>query len=490
MRTPGSALLRLAALLAAVLACAALAPGAASAATVGAEGAPKEPGSKRHPQPPVPTPHGKLVQLPGRQGCVVAASAKKKDPTCGRARALAGPGVGFGSHAIAISPDGRSVYVAASKSSAITIFARDPRTGALKQPKGKAGCVAAQAEHGCGLALGLIGPNSVAVSPDGRYVYATSRGGSSLTSFHRNRKTGALVQLPPSSSGCISGLPIPGCTIGRAMVDPDVVALSPDGKNVYVGSFAGNAVVSFARNPASGALTQLAGTAGCIALATSGCAVGVGLADVEGLEISPDGTAVYAAAAGSSAIAVLGRNAETGALAQATDKTGCITNVETAGCTLGRQIAGPNTVAVGPEGAVYVTSLLSNSVTAFAETAPATIVQGEKAAGCLIFLRSAACAFGRAMQAPEGIAVAPDGSSAYVTAFQTGAIDVLQRNRKTGGVEQKPGRLGCVAPKSVPGCTLGRALGGAGSAVVSPDGRNVYSTAFTSNAVDVFRRIR
>ncbi len=449
-----------------------------------------EPGSAgiKHPQPPKPTPHGKLVQLPGPKGCVVAASAKTKG--CARARALAGPGVGFGSHAIAISPDGRSVYVAASKSNAITVFARDSQTGTLKQPQGKAGCVAVKAEHGCGEALGLIGPNSVAVSPDGHYVYATSRAGSSITSFHRNGKTGALTQLPPPSSGCISGLAIPGCIPGRALIDPDVVAVSRDGKNVYVGAFAGNAVVSFARNPASGALTQLEGTGGCIALATSGCATGVGLGAVEGLAVSPDGTAVYAAAAASSAIAVLGRNPETGVLAQAVNGTGCITNVETLGCTTGVQIAGPNTVAVGPKGAVYVTSLTSNSVTAFTQIEPATIVQNTGPAACLIFLRSAGCSFGRAMEAPEGIAVSPDGSSAYVTAFETGAIDVLDRNRKTGGLQQKPGRGGCVAPKSVPGCSPGRALAGAGSAVVSPDGRNVYSTAFVSNAVDVFRRIR
>ncbi|HEY2716318.1 MAG TPA: beta-propeller fold lactonase family protein [Solirubrobacterales bacterium] len=474
--------------LVALVACMALTVGvAAGAPSVGAEGAPKEPGSKRHPQPPKPSPHGKLTQLQGKAGCIVAAGAKGP-ASCGRARALTGPGDGFGSHAIAISPDGRSVYVAASKSSSIAVFARNPQTGALKQPKGKAGCVAAKAEHGCGLAIGLIGPNSVAVSPDGQYVYATSRGGSSLTSFLRDKKTGALVQLPPSSSGCISGLPIPECTAARALVDPDVVVVSPDGKNVYVGAFAGNAVVSFARNAASGALTQLEGTAGCIALATGGCATGVGLGAIEGLDISPDGTAVYAAAASSNAIAVLARNAETGALAQATDKTGCITNVETTGCTTGRQIAGANTVAVGPQGAVYVTSLLSNSITSFSEAEPAKLVQNEGAAGCLIFLRSAGCAFGRAMSAPEGVAVSPDGSSVYVTAFATGAIDVMDRDPKTGGVEQKPHRAGCVAPKSVSGCTLGRALAGSGSAVVSPDGRNVYSTAFVSNAVDVFRR--
>jgi len=479
------------AILAAALACLTLAfAGVAEGATVGAEGAPQEPGSKKHPQPPRSTPHGKLVQLPGRKGCIVATSAAKKAPSCAKARALDGPGVGFGSHAIAISPDGRSVYVAASKADAITIFARDPKTGALKQPQGKAGCVAAKAEHGCGLAIGLIGPNSVAVSPDGLSVYATSRGGSSLTTFHRNRKTGALTQLPPESAGCISGLPTPLCVEGRALIDPDVVDVSRDGKNVYVGSFAGSAVVSFSRNSANGALTQLSGTAGCIALATSGCATGVALGNIEGLAVSPDGSAVYAASASDNAIAVLGRDPETGALAQAVNGTGCLTNVETLGCNEGREIAGANTVAVGPKGAVYVTSLLSNSVTAFTQIEPAVIVQNTGPAGCTIFLRSAACAFGRAMSAPEGVAVSPDGTSVYVTAFATGAIDVLDFNRRTMGFEQKPNKLGCIAPKSVPGCTVGRALGGAGSAVVSPDGRNVYSTAFTSNAVDVFRRIR
>jgi DNA-binding beta-propeller fold protein YncE len=472
--------------LVALVACMALAAGvAAGASSVGAEGAPKEPGSIRHPQPPKPSPHGKLAQLQGKAGCIVAAGANGP-ATCGRARALAGPGVGFGSHAIAISPDGRSVYVAASKDSAITVFSRDPQTGALKQPKGKAGCVAAKAEHGCGLAIGLIGPNSVAVSPDGQYVYATSRGGESLTSFHRDKKTGALVQLPPSSSGCISMLPIPGCTLARAMSDPDVVVVSPDDKNVYVGAFTGSAVVNFARNAASGALTQLEGTNGCIALETSGCAPGMVLGNIEGLDISPDGTTVYAAAASSNAVSVLGRNAETGALAQAS----CITNAAVKGCATGVQVAGANTVAVGPKGAVYVTSLLSNSLTAFKQTEPGRLVQNEGPAGCLVFLRSAGCAFGRAISAPEGVAVSPDGRNVYVTAFGTGAIDVMDRNAKTGSVEQKPHRAGCVAPKSVHGCTLGRALGGSGSAVVSPDGRNVYSTAFTSNAVDVFRRIR
>ncbi len=309
------------------------------------------------------------------------------------------------------------------------------------------------------------------------------------------------MQLPPSSSGCISGLPIPLCTAGRALSGPDVVAVSRDGRNVYVGSFFGNAVLAFARNPASGALGQLEGSAGCIALepkeATSSCAKGIALGAIEGLAVSPDGTTVYAAAATSNAIAVLGRNPETGALGQATDGSGCISNAELAGCTTntelhsGAQLAGANAIATTLKGnGVYATSLFSNSVTAFTETAPAHLAQNPAAAGCLVFLRSAGCAFGRTMVAPEGIALSPDGLNAYVAAFESGAIDVLDRSPKSGGLEQKPHSAGCVAPKPVPGCVVGRALAGVSSVAVSPDGRNVYSTALESNAVDVFRRIR
>jgi DNA-binding beta-propeller fold protein YncE len=42
----------------------------------------------------------------------------------------------------------------------------------------------------------------------------------------------------------------------------------------------------------------------------------------------------------------------------------------------------------------------------------------------------------------------------------------------------------------VPGCTRARALKGVSSVALSLDGRNLYSTAFGSNAVDVFRRSR
>jgi DNA-binding beta-propeller fold protein YncE len=472
-------------------------------------GAAPKAGGGEHPQPPVETKTGALEQLPGRLGCLADGPAAKS--LCGKARALKGPGPFMGSRAIAISPDGRSVYVASGGSDAIAVFARNPATGALTQLSGRRGCVAAPAAAkgkgtaGCGVAVGLIGPNSVAVSPDGRDVYATSREGASVTTFHRNRKSGALKRLPPSASGCISGLPVPTCTTGRALKGPDVVVVSPDGKNVYVGDFFGNAVVAFSRAAGSGALTQLAGTEGCIADgAAEGCASGTELGSIEGLAVSPGGSAVYAAAAVSNAVDVLYRDPATGGLSQSTGGSGCVTEAATEGCTQGYQLAGVNALATDPRsGDVYATSLFSNSLTTFhpttgsvgltqpvrpmGENTPAGIGSPE---GCAVFLRAPGCSFVAAMKAPEGVALSPAGDNVYVAAYETGAIDVFDRNPKTGAVSQKPGEHGCNAPRTTAGCARGRALKGVSSVVVSPDGRNVYSTAQKSNAIDIFRRIR
>lgn len=397
----------------------------------------------------------------------------------------------MGSRAIAISPDGRNVYVAASRSDAIAIFTRNPQTGSLSQVAGTRGCIAAKGAGGCAKAIGLHGPNSVAISPDGRNVYATSRGSNAVVVFLRNRSTGALRQLP-GTQGCVSGLSTPGCASGRALLGPDVVIISPDGKNVYVGSFFGNAVAVFDRGEPDGALAQPTGAGGCIAeAATGGCAAAVALGAPEGMAISRDGTSVYVATALSNALVVLVRNPSTGALAQATDGSGCIVDSPLSGCATGVQLSGANAVAVSPRGgSVYVTSLFSNSVTSFsAATSPAVLAQLPGTAGCLVYLRAVGCSFGRALVAPEGLAVSPDGADVYAAAFGSGAIAVLDRRRKSGSVAQKPGRAGCLAPHTVPGCSPGRAMRGVSSIALSPDGRYLYATAFGSDAVDVFRRI-
>lgn len=430
---------------------------------------------------------GTLTQLQGKHGCIVDRSSKPG--SCAIGRGLKGAGPFMGSEAVAVSPDGRNVYVAAFDSDAIATFTRNTKSGALTQPKGTAGCIAAKGSAGCAKVAAFDGPNSVAVSPDGRNVYATARDSSTLQSFARNPKTGALRPTPGAT--CISGVALPACTPATALIGPDVVAVSPDGRNVYVGAFFGSAVLAFSRDPSSGALTQLAGAAGCIAAATAGCATGVGVSSIEGLAVSPDGSSVYAAAAASNALTELARDPSTGALTQMAPPNSCIADAPLTGCGEGRELGGANAVAIAPDGEnAYVTSFLSNSVTAFDRTAgTGVLAQKEVTNACLVFLRSAGCSFGRAMLAPEGLDVSPDGRNVYIAAIETGAVDVLARNGK-GAVRQLPGAAGCLARKQVQGCTLARALAGVSSVAVSPDGRNVYAAANESNAVDVFRRNR
>lgn len=431
---------------------------------------------------------GSLVQLRGERGCL--ADGSRKAERCGAARALKGPGPFMGSQAIAISPDGRHVYVAASRSDAIAVFSRHRRSGVLTQADGAAGCVAARGREGCGRALGLDGPNSVAVSPDGRFVYASARASNAVTSFRRDRRSGALTQLR-GPAGCVSGLPVPGCAAGRALLGPDVVGVSPDGENLYAGSFFGNAVAIFKR-ARNGVLYQATDSTGCIAEAIAGCAPAIALGAPEGLAVSPDGASVYVAGAASNAVAELQRDPASGALSQPAPGAGaCIASPPLAGCATGVQLGGANAVAIAPAGRdVYVTSLLSNGVASFSRSAAGLLTPKPATHACLVYLRSAGCSFGRAMAAPEGLALSPDGRNVYVAAFRSGAIDVLRRDRESGVVFQLPGAAGCLAPRSLPGCTPGRALRGVSSIAVSPDGHHVYATAFASNAVDVFRRNR
>ncbi len=380
----------------------------------------------RHPHP-TSRALGELAQLSGKGGCIVDRSTPHRG--CAPARALRGPGPFVGSDAIAVSPDGRNVYVASFKSDAIAVFERNARTGRLSQAAGASGCIAAMGAGGCARAVGLDGPNSVAISPDGRNVYATSLQSNSIAIFRRNAKTGALSQ-PAGAAGCIAGVVSRGCASARALHGPDAVAVSPDGTSVYVASFTGSAIVVFARNPSNGALMQPSGSAGCIAQAPgAGCAPGIALDAPEGVAVSADGTSVYVAAAGSGAVDVLARDQSTGALTQATDGSGCIAGALD-GCGAGRQLSGADAVAIGPDDQdVYVTSALSNSVATFVRTAGSgQLAQSAGTDGCAIYLLAVACSLGRTLIDPEGLAVSPDGANVYTASFASGAIDVFDRD--------------------------------------------------------------
>jgi DNA-binding beta-propeller fold protein YncE len=435
------------------------------------------------------TPPGSLQQLSGVSGCLVDRS--KPIPGCTRVRALDGPAPFLGSEGIAASPDGKNVYVASSKSNAIAVFRRDSNTGQLSQERGASGCVAERGAERCGEARGLRGPNSVAVSPNGLSVYATAVGSDSVAVFRRNPRTGALAQAA-GPNGCIANGPTPGCAPGRALRGADVVVVSPDGSNVYVGSFFDNAVAVFARNPLTGALNQPPDETGCIAETQIGrCTNGMALLAPEGMAISADGNTVYAATALSNALVVLNRDSG-GALTQATDGSGCFVDAPRPGCTTATQLGGANAVAISPgDDSVYVTTLFSNTVTSFIRLrVTGRLIQSPGTSACAINVLAVGCSLARHLVAPEGVTASPDGLQVYASAFGANAIDIFNRKPSTGGLLQAPPRAGCVIQAVNTDCLPARALRQASATAISPDGNYLYSAAFKSNAVGVFKRVR
>ena len=305
--------------------------------------------------------------------------------------------------------------------------------------------------------------------------------------------TGALTQLG-GGAGCIANAARPGCVTGRALDGPDGDHGQPERRQRLRGGVHRQlASRSSPATPRPVLSTQPSDTTGCLVeTPTTGCTTGLALGNPEGVTVSPDGANVYVAAPGSNAVDTFARNSSTGALTQATDGTGCIVSTALAGCTTGVQLAGADAVAVSPDGAsVYVTSLGSNSVTAFTRaTNTGQLTQLTGTSACVINLLAVGCSLGRKLSGPEGLAVSPDGANVYVTAFTSGCARRVQSQRGFGRRDAEAARAGLSAravrpwlPASDEGCS------GASSVAVSPDGRNVYSAAFRSDSVGIFRRV-
>ena len=259
---------------------------------------------------------------------------------------------------MAVSPDGRSVYVAGLGGDSISHLFRDPATGQLALD----GCLNNDGSQSC-----RDLPNAplnraagVAVSPDGRSVYVTAYRSDAVLHFFRE-PAGQLFY-----DGCLANDDTQGCVDlpGEPFNGAAGVAVSPDGASVYVA--AGNAVAQFAVDGPAGQIAYR----GCLNEDGSSSCVevpGEPLNGVTDVAVSPDGRLVYVAAFDSDAVGYLLRNP-----GSELDWDGCLNNDGSDGCenVTGAPLDGPPGITVSPDGrSVYVASAESDSISHLAPDA-------------------------------------------------------------------------------------------------------------------------
>ena len=373
---------------------------------------------------------GTLTRKTGDDGCI---SEDGTGSACMNGKGLA--------HAnnVTVSPDGNTVYVVSGDTAAgaVAVFDRDP-DGTLQQLTGTAGCISEDGSGGeCFDGAALRVATDVAVSPDGASVYVTSASSHAVAAFDR-AADGSLTEIQCFTDGGGG----PGCAGGVALTNAEGVAVSPDGGSVYVVSSTLNAMAIFVR-AADGSLQQDPGAAGCLvddflggSLATAVCTKVKWLRGPDGVAVSPDGRSVYAAARAGDAIVVLDRAAD-GTLTQKPGKAGCFANhlgttdpPPDRSCTepFGRALDGPTEVEVAPDGkSLLVASNVSDAVVNIARAPDGTLSVVTGPGGCVALVSVDACPAGFTLDDPTGVALSPNGDTVYVGT--AGGIAVLDRAR-------------------------------------------------------------
>jgi DNA-binding beta-propeller fold protein YncE len=326
------------------------------------------------------------------EGCLANSGVTTCDAVPGTTHGQA-PGLG-GPLRLALSPDGANLYVPGISSKTVAVLKREvggPAAGKLTSD----GCLAYSSVATCDAVSGstharapaLEVPDAVAVSPDGRTVYVTD----ALAAIAvLGRDVGGATPGRLVSDGCLADSTfggtkcdaVAGSTLGRVpgIGNPQLPIVSPDGLHVYVG---GQSTVAVFRRDGGGPTPGHLTSEGCLAKTPSGACDGVAGpthgsslgASGSGLAISPDGASLYTADLSGSLIGVFRVDAA-GALAF----DGCLADTGTPTCdavpgaTHGQApgILRPRSVSVAPNGsAVYAVSDSPGSAVAFARFVPA-----------------------------------------------------------------------------------------------------------------------
>ncbi len=339
--------------------------------------------------------------------------------------------------AVAVSPDGRNVYAVGPSSDAVAVFTRDPATGALTELEVQ--------KDGVGNVDGIAYASALALSPDGLFVYVAGSRDDAVASFSRDPASGALTFLEAQKDG-IAG--VEGIRYARAL------AISPDGQFLYAAGQKSDAIAVFKRNTLTGWLTF-------VEVQHQGILGVEGIAEPLALTISPDGAHLYVASGDQSAVTVFVRDKTTGHLTL---------RPPAPDADLG--VVGIHSVAISPDGAfVYATRQDDDTIAVF---------RRDRASGALKFVDVVS----QGVDGVDGlygvfwVTISPDGRRLYAASTLDHAVAAFARDPRSGALTFLEKRRG--APDR-------ECLAFARSVAVSPDGRNVYVAGASSNAVVAYR---
>ena len=417
-----------------------------------------------------PPPAGMPVQLAPPNACYGTTAA-------GGCTAFEGRSIS-GAEPIAISGDGLNVYAGGNNGGSGFAFSRGAG-GALSAIGGAGGFAGTSfAVNGAGLFVAFrdSGNNNGAVQ-------ANARGADGKLTFVNEVVDGCAI----SKAHCAEN--------NNGLYDVEGIAVAPNGERVYAasengGGGAGGALTVFSRNAATQAITQLQCVPQTLAATSGLCHEGTAFAALEGahsVAVSPDGKFLYAT--GYFAGSVMGFNIvqsgpNAGKIASAVN---CLWGGATGECAQTAGMSSPNGIALSPDGRDVYVAMFNGGITALRRDPVSGVLSFDQ---CFTQGGGGGCAADAALVVgARDVVVSPDGSHVYLSGGSgiNGYLRAYARDGLTGTLSP----LGCLTYLAIPGCSTAAGMANTDKLAISPDGRNLYLTAFEGGdgegAVAAFR---
>ena len=353
-----------------------------------------------------------------------------------------------GAEGVAVSADGKHVYATGESEDAVAVFTRNATTGQLT-------FVEVHFDGASGVD-GLDGAREVIVSRDGQHVYVGGNIDDAVAVFDRDTTTGQLTFVEFVQDG------VGGVDVGALNAVFDL-AESPDGRHIYVASSAGAAVAVFSRDATTGQLTFVEALFDGVDVTN--------LNQAQGVVVSGDGAHVYVTGRLDDTVNVFDRDPTTGQLTLAQEVTDGSGGVD--------GINGVRSVTLSPDGKnLYTAAFDGDEVAVFTrDDNPASGTYGE-----LAYVENFVDGSGGVdgLDFAADVKVSADGANVYVVGQNDNALAVFSRNPATGQLT--------FVEALMDGAAGGDSLEAPRRLALSGDGRHVYVSAHTDDALTLFSR--